>query len=387
MMEEDKNIEFANLILNHREKLQDEEVCEWLEERENRKLLDEIAGIKGNLQRKDFSALKTLAWGRLQNRINERRMRLRRWMSVAAVVVCFIGGGLWFWINQRDANPGLEYLSVAQIKPGTACAELILADGKSVPLNPGKLEIETEKLTGIRNDSLKGLDYTQVVLLDESVKADYNILRVPVGGFYKLELPDGTKVWLNAASELKFPVQFHGARREIYLKGEGYFEVAKDPSRQFVVHLKNSAVTVLGTKFNVSAYGEEEHIFTTLAEGAVSFYSELNKQQVILQPGMQSVMNNITGLTGLSEVDPSVYTSWVDGRFVFHSLKLEAIMRQLQRWYDFEVFYQNPDVKEYTFRGAVNRDVNIERVLKMIERTTDVHFTIKGQTVTVSKKD
>lgn len=384
-MEEDKNIEFANRVLNHREELSDEQVSVWLDKGENRRLLDELAGIKRNLQRKDYSALKTLAWGRLQSRIAGRRVLLRRWLSVAAVVACFIGGGLWFWMNQTELQTGGEKLPVAQIKAGKACAELILAGGKSVPLNTGKLEIETEKLTGIRNDSLKGLDYTQVVLLDEAIKAEYNVLRVPVGGFYKLELPDGTKVWLNAASELKFPVQFNGARREVYLKGEGYFEVAKDPSHQFVVHLKNSAVTVLGTKFNISAYEEEEHIYTTLAEGAVSFYSELNKQQVTLQPGMQSAMNNLTGLTHLAEVDPSVYTSWVNGSFVFHSLKLETIMRQLQRWYDFEIFYQNPEVKEYTFRGAVNRDMDIGRVLKMIERTTDVHFTIDHRTVVVSK--
>lgn len=386
MKEEDKNIEFANRVLNHREELSEEEVSAWLEERENRRLLDELADIKRKLQRKDYSALKAVAWGRLQSRIRGRRVVFRRWISVAAMVACFIGGGLWFWMNQTNQKPEWEKVPVAQIKAGKACAELILAGGKSVPLNIGKSEIETEKLTGIRNDSVKGLDYSKVVLLDEAIKTDYNVLRVPVGGFYKLELPDGTKVWLNAASELKFPVQFNDDRREVYLKGEGYFEVAKDLSHQFVVHLKNSAVTVLGTKFNISAYEEEDHIYTTLAEGAVSFYSELNKQQVTLQPGMQSTMNNVTGLTQLSEVDPSVYTSWVNGSFVFHSLKLETIMRQLQRWYDFEIFYQNFEVKEYTFRGVVNRDMDFGRVLKMIERTTDVHFNIDHRTVVVSKK-
>lgn len=383
---QDKNIEFANRILNHRDELSKQEVSEWLASRENRKLLDEMAGITHTLEKREYNRMKSPEWKSLRKNIYKQQIHIRfRWMSVAAIVACSIGLGMWFWLHTPEIQMTDSQQLMTEIRPGTSRAELILAGGESIALQGINTRIETKSITGIVNDSADGLNYSRAAILDDQLKSEYNILRVPVGGFYKLELSDGSKVWLNAASELKFPVRFTGNKREVYLKGEGYFEVAHDAQHQFVVHLKNSEVTVLGTKFNVSAYEEEENIYTTLEEGAVSFYSELNKQQITLQPGMQSAMNNITGFTELSEVDPSVYTSWVDGSFVFHSLRLEMIMRQLQRWYDFEIFYQNPEVKEYTFRGVVNRDMNIERVLKMIERATDVHFRIEQKTVVVSK--
>lgn len=382
---QDKNIEFANRILNHRDELSQQEVTEWLASGENRKLLDELAGIKHTFEKREYHHFQSLDWQRIKKKIDKRQSYNRfHWLAVAAMLACTIGLGMWFWLRTPEMQMASQQL-MTEIRPGTSRAELILAGGESIALQGINTQIETNSITGIVNDSTEGLNFSRAAVLDGQLKTEYNTLRVPVGGFYKLELSDGSKVWLNAASELKFPVRFTGNKREVYLSGEGYFEVAHDAEHQFVVHLKKSAVTVLGTKFNISAYEEEENIYTTLEEGAVSFYSELNKQQVTLQPGMQSAMNNITGLTELSEVDPSVYTSWVNGSFVFHSLRLETIMRQLQRWYDFEIFYQNPEVKEYTFRGVVNRDMNIERVLTMIERAMDVHFRIERKTIVVSK--
>ena len=184
----------------------------------------------------------------------------------------------------------------------------------------------------ILNDSVDGLHYTTIETHDEPLKEEYNSLKIPVGGFYKLVLSDGTKVWLNADSELKYPVRFVGGKREVYLKGEGYFQVSKDSCRQFIVHLQNSEITVLGTAFNVSAYEDEAHVYTTLEEGRVAFYSRQNKQRILLKPGMQSDMEVATGKTVVSEVDPSLYSAWIEGRFVFQSLDLESILRQLQRW-------------------------------------------------------
>ena len=236
----------------------------------------------------------------------------------------------------------------------------------------------------ILNDSVDGLYYTTLETHDEPLKEEYNSLKIPVGGFYKLVLSDGTKVWLNADSELKYPVRFVGGKREVYLKGEGYFQVSKDSCRQFIVHLQNSEITVLGTAFNVSAYEDEAHVYTTLEEGRVVFYSRQNKQRILLKPGMQSDMEVATGKTVVSEVDPSLYSAWIEGRFVFQSLDLESILRQLQRWYDFELFYADPDVKEMHFTIDILKYEEISKVLNLMERVNKVKFTQKGRTVVVN---
>lgn len=373
--------EFAILILHHRETLSDEEVSEWLDDPAHVELLGKMACLRmeaGNINLGDGEQFRK----RLHRQLYIRR-RIRYAVSVAALILLAIG--IWpLWKSTHAPEPP-HMAQLEHIAPGSQKAQLILDDGKIIPLQPQTQKIIELNSGTVQNDSLEGLKYHFDKTSGTTTAGIYHTLSIPVGGFYTLELSDGTKVWLNAASELKYPVQFSGRKREVYLEGEGYFQVSTDTARQFIVHLKNASVAVLGTKFNVNAYANEQCIYTTLAEGSVAFYSELRHRQIILSPGMQSVMDVKTGVTSVEEVDPSVYTSWVDGSFVFHSLRLEMIMRQLQRWYDFEIFYQNPEVKEYTFRGVVNRDMNIERVLKMIERATDVHFRIEQKTVVVSK--
>lgn len=161
-------------------------------------------------------------------------------------------------------------LSETEILPGKRVAFLTLADGQKVELGKGNIRLDDGKVVTILNDSVDGLHYTTIETHDEPLKEEYNSLKIPVGGFYKLVLSDGTKVWLNADSELKYPVRFVGGKREVYLKGEGYFQVSKDSCRQFIVHLQNSEITVLGTAFNVSAYEDEAHVYTTLEEGRVA---------------------------------------------------------------------------------------------------------------------
>ena len=353
----DDQIEYAGRLLNHREQLDDREVQEWLEHPENRAVLDQLARTRQELDKRDFSALKANEWKVLKNQLHLSKTRvLRLWMSVAATVVL-----------------------------GKRVAFLTLADGQKVELGKGNIRLDDGKVVTILNDSVDGLHYTTIETHDEPLKEEYNSLKIPVGGFYKLVLSDGTKVWLNADSELKYPVRFVGGKREVYLKGEGYFQVSKDSCRQFIVHLQNSEITVLGTAFNVSAYEDEAHVYTTLEEGRVAFYSRQNKQRILLKPGMQSDMEVATGKTVVSEVDPSLYSAWIEGRFVFQSLDLESILRQLQRWYDFEVFFQQQEVKNYRFRGVLSRDMDIRQALDIIEETTDLKFDIKGKTILVRK--
>lgn len=381
----DDIIEFANRILNQRDKLSDEEVEKWLEDKYHHEVLFEMAKIRYCLQSDSYNELQACEWQRLKNKIYGKKLVwIRRYITIAALVIFAIGLGMWVWLREPTMN--LEKYSYDELLPGTQRAELVLSGGKTINLGNTTAKIETNKLAGIVDDSINGLDYSNVLVLDKQVEEAYNELRVPVGGFYKLLLSDGTQVWLNAASKLRFPVLFKDAKREVFLEGEGFFQVARDTTRQFIVHLDNADITVLGTTFNVNAYKDEGMIYTTLTEGKVSFNSLKKGQQVQLTPGMQSVMNVQNGLTTLRMVDTDVYTSWVSGRFVFRSMNLEGIIRQLQRWYDFEVFYSCEAVKYYEFRGVVNRDMELRNVLDIIEETTDVKFEIKGTTVVVGKK-
>lgn len=384
----DNQIEYALRLLKHREQLDDREVREWLDHPENRIVLDQMARMRQELDKRDFSALKANEWNALQHHIHQYKIYvIRRWVSVAAVVVLCLGIVAWFGLQQEENLPLADNIgSETEILPGKQMAYLILTDGHKVEL--GKENIELDYKGGVRivNDSVKGLHYTAAIDMEkEPLNEEYNTLKIPVGGFFRLVLADGTKVWLNADSELKYPVQFVGEKREVYLKGEAYFQVSKDSSRQFTVHLQNSEVTVLGTTFNVCAYEDEAHVYTTLEEGCVAFYSCQSKQQVILKPGMQSAMEVATGKTVVSEVDPSLYSAWIEGRFVFQSLDLESILRQLQRWYGFEVFYQQQEVKKYRFRGVLSRDMDIRQALDIIEETTDLKFDIKGKAIMVRK--
>ena len=383
---EDDRIAFANRVLNHREELRDEEVAAWLAERENRQLLDELAEVKQALGEAHFAHLEEAEWQRLARAIRGRTLRRRAlWtMGAAAAVACLLALGIWGWLQGDVSREEGQLAEAVAMEPGTRKAELILAGGESIALGQATVCIEAEGLAGITDDSVRGLDYSQVDVLDGTAERRYNTLRVPVGGFYKLVLPDGSTVWLNAASELHFPVPFAAEKREVYLTGEGFFQVARDTSRQFVVHVEGAQVAVLGTSFNVSAYGDEEEVVTTLAEGAVAFRPE-GRVEVRLRPGEQSVMEAASGTTRVQAVDPSVYSAWVTGKFVFRAMDLEAIMRQLQRWYGCAVFYTSEEVKQQKFWGAVGRDMELRKVLDIIEETTNVRFDIKGTTVVVGK--
>ena len=201
-----------------------------------------------------------------------------------------------------------------------------------------------------------------------------------------VELPDHSVACLNRNTSLHYNRWGFRFFREVKLKGEAYFDVQKDTSRRFVVHLKESNVTVLGTSFNIKAYGDEDYIYTTLVEGKVCFTSEKKNEEVTLRPGMQSVLNLKSGKTELKEVEVEQFTAWRQGRFVFPSTTLGDLMCQLKRWYDIDVVYLAPEVKGYEFRGAINRDMDLKNVLAIVEKTSNVIFDINGRTIKVTIK-
>src|SRR5699024_5260550 len=203
----------------------------------------------------------------------------------------------------------------------------------------------------------------------------YNSLTTPRGGQYQLTLPDGTKVWLNAASSIRYPTAFTEHERQVKITGEAYFEVAKDAHKPFIVTVDNMEVKVLGTRFNINAYADETTINTTLLEGSVKVVSSTdNIRSLILNSGQQVQLDKVGQMELVKNADVGEVSAWKKGLFVFHSDELPAIMRRLSRWYDVEVEYKNNTVPTTHFTGAIQRDVNISEVLKMFELTGGVRF-------------
>ena len=379
------DIEFANRLLTRREELNDEEVTAWLKEKDHVELLDEIAAIRQKLSGQSYGENDEEEFLHLEKSIYDqksRRMTLR-W-SIAASIILLVGLFVGRTINGvRDMHE--EQVFVKNVmQPGTSKAILMMADGKEVVLEQG------QNLNILLNERVRVATSNRGIVYEEHGKGvvteEYNKLTTPVGGEYSLVLSDGTKVFLNADSELKYPVEFSDGKRIVDLKGEAYFEVHKDSLRPFVVRMNGAEVTVLGTSFNVNTYGDDGQIYTTLVNGSVRVSSVKNGQAEVLKPGMQSVMDVQSGQLTVREVDVEPYVAWREGRFVFRAMTLDLIMRQLQRWYDFEVFYQNSELKDYEFRGVIKRDMDLDKVLSVIKATTNVDFEVKGKVITIIKR-
>ena len=381
----DDDIEFANRLLARREELNDEEVTAWLKEKDHVELLDEIAAIRQKLSGQSYGENGEEEFLYLEKSIYDRKSRRMtlRW-SIAASIILLVGLFVGRTINGvRDIHEEQE-LAKSVMQPGASKAILMMADGKEVVLEQG------QNLNILLNERVRVATSSQGIVYEEygkgMVTEEYNKLTTPVGGEYSLVLSDGTKVFLNADSELTYPVEFSDGKRIVDLKGEAYFEVHKDSLRPFVVRMNGAEVTVLGTSFNVNTYGDDGQIYTTLVNGSVRVSSVKNGQAEVLKPGMQSVMDVQSGQLTVREVDVEPYVAWREGRFVFRAMTLDLIMRQLQRWYDFEVFYQNPELKDYEFRGVIKRDMDLDKVLSVIKVTTNVDFEVKGKVITIIKR-
>ena len=375
----DDDIEFANRLLARREELNDEEVTAWLKEKDHVELLDEIAAIRQKLSGQSYGENGEEEFLYLEKSIYDRKSRRMtlRW-SIAASIILLVGLFVGRTINGvRDIHEEQE-LAKSVMQPGTSKAILMMADGKEVVLEQG------QNLNILLNERVRVATSSQGIVYEEygkgMVTEEYNKLTTPVGGEYSLVLSDGTKVFLNADSELKYPVEFSDGKRIVDLKGEAYFEVHKDSLRPFIVRMNGAEVTVLGTSFNENTYGDDGQI------GSVRVSSVKNGQAEVLKPGMQSVMDVQSGQLTVREVDVEPYVAWREGRFVFRAMTLDLIMRQLQRWYDFEVFYQNPELKDYEFRGVIKRDMDLDKVLSVIKVTTNVDFEVKGKVITIIKR-
>ena len=326
------------------------------------------------------------ALSKLKNRKQVKRRGILSWIAAASVVV-IAGVSAWILLSQE---PDVDNLSVTEkFEPGKAIVTLEMASGLKYRLDTLSSVVRNNRVNVAfdNNDGVLKIKEQDSLADGATKEIGYNTVNVPYGGTYTVELCDGTKVYLNSGTTLEFPSRFDGKVRSVILKGEAYFDVRKDVARRFIVHLKESNVTVLGTSFNIKAYGDEDYIYTTLVEGKVRFTSEKEHEEVTLRPGMQSVLNLKSGKTELKEVEVEQFTAWRQGRFVFPSTTLGDLMCQLKRWYDIDVVYLSPEAKGYEFRGAINRDMDLKNVLAIVEKTSNVVFDINGRTIKVTIKN
>jgi len=306
----------------------------------------------------------------------------RRWAAAAAVLL-LLGTGAWFWYRHTPASRPIASNTATKpihdATPGVTGALLTLDDGSQVMLDSTSNGVIANQ-NGTKVLLSKGqLDY-------ESGKTSggisYNTMTTPRGRQFKLVLPDGTKVWLNAASSLKYPTAFTGNERKVEITGEAYLEVAQNADKPFILSVANNiTVKVLGTSFNVNAYPDESTVHTTLVAGSVQVAAVNSDAAVTLQPGKQANLLKRTGKFSVQSADEEQVLAWKNGYFYFDRADIQTIMRQISRWYDVEVEYKEiPDKK---FSGTIPRNVNASQLFKILELTGNVHFTIEGNKVIV----
>lgn len=357
---------------------------EWRNQSEEHQRLYEKL-VSGSFLEKAVSdnnkALRRREWKRLEARIVRRRgrsVRLIRFRVVAAVCILALGiGAVGLWSNSRQDRGGSPL--AGSIRMGSPKAIVELAGGQQFLFNKDttlRLEAQGIQLVSSRDT----LDIIQPVIAGERGE-EYNVVRIPHGGEYITRLPDGSVVHLNAGSELKVPVHFGTESREVWLRGEGFFEVVHRENLIFTVHTDKADISVLGTEFDVRAYTDEKEVVTTLVQGAVGVSSGRTYDR--LKPGEQARIAG-KGDIRVAEVDIYPFIAWKNGRMVFENERLEKIMAELQRWYDFELFYADPDVKEMHFTIDILKYEEISKVLNLMERMNKVKFTQKGRTVVVN---
>jgi ferric-dicitrate binding protein FerR (iron transport regulator) len=317
----------------------------------------------------------------------------RGWFRAAAAVLILILGAAYFYFQQADRDkPAIAAVPAKKspdiVVPGGNKALLTLADGSTIILDSasnGLLStqgnIKVEKLdNGLLAYKVNGK------IVTENDEAFYNTISTPRGGQYKVTLSDGTGVWLNAASSIRFPVFFTGNERKVEVTGEVYFEVAKNISKPFKVKAVNSEVEVLGTHFNINAYSDEASIKTTLLEGKVKITvpgQSATQPARFLQPGQQSGISKTGQISVLNNADTEEAVAWIKGRFQFDNTDLRSMLRQFARWYDVEVEYRGP--VDLYFTGQLTRNEQVTKVFKQLELTGEVHFRMEGRKVIVTR--
>lgn len=311
-----------------------------------------------------------------QTATQARRRKMIYRSLAAAMIVGMILSGLYLFQSGKQQAPQPLVLQHT-MAPGTSKAMLTLADGTVIPLDSA------------RNGTLAKQGGTQIMntngqlsykMNGNTAQELYNKVETPSGGQYQLTLADGSRVWLNAASSIRFPTAFTGKNRKVEITGEAYFEIAKQADHSFIVSVNDIDVKVLGTSFNIMAYSNEDAVRTTLVEGAVQLTHGSNSS--LLKPGLQASLSAQDQQFVVTTADMEQTLAWKEGKFRFRNTNIKAIMRQLSRWYDIEVAYMG-DVSDIDLTGVISRREDADKLFKALETTQRIHFEVKGNKVTV----
>ena len=363
-----------------------QELEKWLAEDErHRELFDQWSSTElmehkvGEYERLDYMK----AWEEFRtvrrDKLSAKRRKIRRtWMRYAAMFMIPLGVAVA--LLSRDDIKEKSRVEPITVKAGKSQAVLVLSSGERQVLDLGERNIEDG---GMRISADSGrISYNGKSRLGE-VQDAFHILEVPRGGEYFMILEDGTKVWLNAATRLKYPVAFVGGIRKVLLEGEAYFEVAPNSKHPFIVVTEEGMeVKVYGTEFNMNTY-QHGVVQTVLVSGKVGIRVNATGKEVMLAPRQMAEYSEKTGMVRVEDTDPYRYIAWKDGEFVFERETIEEIMERLGRWYDVKVFYENESLKQKRFTGVISRYEDIEQVLRLIEGPATLRFEVKGNVVTV----
>jgi transmembrane sensor len=320
---------------------------------------------------------------RFQSPVKKKLPIYKSWYGIAAsiVLMTLLGGMLFLYGDPSKVESFFSRNEVKyDIKPGTNKAILTLADGTEVVLSDVK-DDSLAKSTGSNIIQASGGQLVYENTSKVAGKLMYNAVETPRGGQYQVILPDGSKVWLNAASKLKYPVAFAGQEKRIVeLSGEAYFEVAHNRKQPFIVKTEKQSLEVLGTHFNINSYADEAETKTTLLEGSVKVSNLKSQKEILLQPGQESCLRGDLLNAGKADIETNM--AWKDGHFIFKNEDLAGIMRKISRWYNVDIVYEG-DVVNKHFVGSMSRFRNVSEVLRKFELTGSVHFKIEEGRITV----
>jgi transmembrane sensor len=330
--------------------------------------------IKSNIELNIYSAIK-----------QPRTFKLWKRISVAAAVIAFIGICVYFF--QPETEQATDTTIASNIKPGKAGATLTLANGKQILINDA-LAGNIASQSGVKiSKSVDGQIQYEVTDQNSST-TEYNTLTTVQGEETRVKLPDGSIVFLNAASEIKYPTSFAKLKnRTIELTGEAYFEIAKDKSHPFIVTTVKQTVEVLGTHFNIQAYTDEKATKTTLLEGSIKVAESNagNTKAHILKPGQQAI-NSGTSEISIKQVDTEEAVAWKNGFFIFENETMETAMRKISRWYNVDIKFKQEELKKEIFGGSVSRSENISGLLRVLSKAANVNMKAEGRSIIISKK-
>ena len=361
-----------------------QELEEWIRaSRMNRESYDRIISGRGVIRLMELE--KQIDTDRSFKKLTVR-LKWRCWKrriltaGVAAMVMIGIMSAFWWWEQEGITVP--ESAGQPGIKPGGNCAVLVLGNGCRVDLQK---DCDTLQLPGISWDHRKGT----IVYDGRENKTGWlekNTLMVPLRGEYRLVLGDGTKVWLNSASSLNYPVQFAEKERCVELDGEAYFEVTPDPERPFIVKSGDVQTRVLGTSFNIQAYRNEKSVYTTLLTGSIRVAVADGGDAVVLTPGREAIWEKGSGAIQVEAVNAEDAIAWRYGNFIFEEEDIEVVMRMLSRWYEVEFVFDGGRKEKHTFSGRMSKDESLDTVLETIELAGGPEFRREGNIIHLIEK-